>query len=123
MISVSELITDPDFVQQIAVQRNTGSFVLGGYQTTPTSMSMPGAVTVAKDQDLETVTEGDRITGAMAFYTLQELFETAVQGGMQGTSQISDVITWRGQQYRIVDVKPYVDYGYWKSIGVRMSGE
>jgi hypothetical protein len=123
MINISEIITDPDFMQQLAVQRSSGAFVLGGYQSTVTSIPMPGIVIVAKDQDLDTVPEGDRIGGAMAFYTLQEVFETNVAGGLSGTSGISDVITWRGQNYRIADVKPYADYGYWKSIGVRMTGE
>ena len=123
MINISEIITDPDFLQQLTVQRSSGAFVLGGYQPTVTSIPMPGIVIAAKDQDLDTVPEGDRISGAMAFYTLQEVFESNVEGGLSGTSGISDVIAWRGQNYRIADVKPYVDYGYWKSIGVRMTGE
>lgn len=123
MISVSELITDPDFAQAFTVQRSGGSFQLGGYVSAVTNVPCFGVITVAKEQDLETLPEGDRIGGSMLFYSTKPLYETNVSGDLQGTSGTSDVIAWRGQNYRIAKVFPYADYGYYKALGVRMSGE
>ena len=120
MINVSELLTDPDFGQAFTVQRSSGSFQLGGYVSTTTPTPYFGVITVASDQDLETLPEGDRITGSMMFHTAQPLYTTNAGPSASG---LSDVIAWRGQLYRVAKVFPYQDWGFYKAIGVRMSGE
>lgn len=120
MLSVGELITDPDFAQPYSVLRSTGVFALGGFISNTTLLSFYGVITVAQDQDLDTLPEGDRITGSMLFYANGPIYTTIVGANSEG---LSDVIAWRGQNYRIAKVFPYVDYGYYKAIGVRMSGE
>jgi hypothetical protein len=119
MINLSALITDPDFTQQLVVQRSTGAFVLGGWQSSATPLTIAAVVTVAKERDLQQLPEGDRISGAMLFYTMTELLQST--GG--ATPQTSDTLTWRGDVYRISKVWPYADYGYWKAAGVRVSGD
>ena len=65
------------------------------------------------------VPEGDRVTGALTFYSPAEICETR-GGEYSGTS---DVIEWRGDRYRVAKVWPYADYGYWKAYAVRMDGD
>lgn len=120
MLNVSEILSDPDFIQPLSVTRSTGAFVAGGYQSTPTTLTLGAVVTVAKERDLAQVAEGDRVTGAILLYSSSEVFLT--RAGTAGDGP-SDVITWRGDQYRLAKVWPYGDYGYWKALGVRTSGK
>jgi hypothetical protein len=133
VISVAEIVSDPELAQPFLVRRSTGEFVQGGWQDTLSSVSLWGVITVADPETLDQMPEADRPTGAMAFYSAQAIFETRVAtptygargygtgsyGGVQG---VSDVILWRGQPFRILKVWPYADYGYFKAVGVRMSG-
>ena len=120
MIDVSEIIGDPDFAQDYTVTRSSGQFGAGGWiENTPQSIPMSGVITVARQKELSQMPEGDRVTGAMLFYSTQQLFITH-NDSSAGTS---DVITWQGYDYKIVHVWPYVDYGYWKAYGVRKSGD
>ena len=119
MLDVSEILYDPDLSQAFTVMRSSGSFQIGGWvENTPTTINMNGVITVATERDSQQVPEGDRTTGAMLFYTDQQLFITHNDASL-GTS---DVIAWQGVNYRLVKVWPQVDYGYWKAYGVRLPG-
>lgn len=119
MINVSDILLDPDFLQSFTINRSTGSWVLGGFQSTVSQVQASGVVDVASSRDLAQVPEGDRVTGSMAFYSTQPLYLT--RNGQ--TTGLSDTITWQGDKYRLVQIFPYVDYGYYMAIGVRMTGE
>lgn len=119
MINVSEIITDPDFAQNFIVYRSTGSFVDGVWtENTPKAIKMLGVVTVSSQRELDMVAEGDRIKGAMTFHTICPIYVTRV-GTTAGTS---DKILWRGEYYKLANVYPEVDWGYWKGVGVRIKG-
>jgi hypothetical protein len=119
MINMAELITDPDFAQSYVIVRSSGAFALGGFISTPFSIPAVGPIVLATERDLDQVTEGDRVTGAMKFYSLGPIYQTRA-GDNPG---LSDTIHWRGDNYRIAKVFPYVDYGWYEAIGVRMTGD
>lgn len=119
MINVSEVITDPDFAQTFRVYRSTGSFVNGIWtENSPRIITMLGIVVVANSRDIQMFAEGDRVSGAMKFLTTCQIYVTRT-GTSQGTS---DKILWRGEYYKIENVFPEVDWGYWRSIGTRIKG-
>lgn len=126
MISVDEVIEDPDFAQKFTVIRSVGSFVKGVWtEGTPIEIEMIGVISVASSKDLRQVPEGDRITGAMVFHSLKQIYTTRVGSGTgrrATTTGISDKILWRTEEYKIVSVSPYIDYGYYKAIGERIKG-
>ena len=119
MINVGELLTDPDFAQAFTIKRSSGAFGLGGFLAAISNVRGGGVITVATEEDLMQVPEGDRVTGAMMFYSQKPIYATRAGA----TAGLSDLIVWRGQTYRIAKVFPYQDYGFFKAIGVRMSGE
>ena len=121
MINVSQVLNNPNLSQEFTVSRSSGGeFTENGWvEGTPTQITMRGVVTVAAEKDLVQVPEGDRVRGAMVFYAPAELYITH-GGASKGTS---DVITWRGESYRVASVKPYGDYGYWKAVAVRTEGD
>lgn len=122
MISVSEVINSPEFAQNFTIYRSTGSFVDGVWtEDTPRQITVRGVVTVMNARALNQMTggEGDRIKGGMTFHTTVQVYTTRT-GTTPGTS---DKIKWRGEFYKIFQVNPEVDYGYWKSSGERIAGD
>jgi len=125
MISVDEIINDFDLSQKFTVIRSTGSFIKGLWtEGTVTEIEMWGNVTNPTPKDLDQVPEGDRVTGAMVFHTKQPIYVTrAGAGTKKDPNAISDKIIWRSEYYRLSGVSPYIDYGYYRAVGVRIKGD
>lgn len=121
MINIAEIIADPDFMQPYTVRRNTGTWVNGRFVETPTTLNFFGVVIPANAQDIQMLPEGDRVSGLINFYTTADNpFQISkADNGELGTS---DQPIWRGNNYRILQVFDYQDYGYQLAIGTRMDG-
>lgn len=115
MINVSRLLRSPRFVQSFTVYRKGGSFVEGEWVQTETAVPMFGVITAASAKDLLQVPEGDRVKGIMAFYSTRELIVTNETG-------TSDEVVWNNERYRLFQLWPYKDYGFYKALGERMAG-
>jgi hypothetical protein len=141
MISVAEVVLDPDLAENFTILRSKGKFDLGGWKTTSENVDGYGVVTVASNKDLQMIPEGDRVTGAMLFHSHERIYLTELDDGYgqqsygndgfdcanknkYGDSEqhVSDQIYWRGQLFRIISVAPWQDFGYYRAMGVRMSG-
>jgi hypothetical protein len=118
MINVSELIVDPDFARPLTLTRSTGHFARGGFTTESKTIPITGIANPAAGSDLEQLPEGDRVTGAMTFYTTVPVYATR-SGPQPG---VSDVITLNGEHYRIAKIMNRSANGFYKSIGVRTDG-
>jgi hypothetical protein len=122
VIDISEMMDDPDFVRAYTVSRSSGEFAEGGWvEATPTTLTVYGPVIVSSPEDLQLIPEGDRVSGAMSFYSSERLYRTHKETDPQ-TSGTSDRITWNGEEYRIAGISPYMDYGYYKAVAVRTKG-
>jgi hypothetical protein len=120
MIDVSRVINSPKLQQNYIVYRQSGHWLAGEFIETETELSLSGVVTVAKTKDLDQLPEGDRVKGVMCFYATKKLNVTRNNEGDKGTS---DQIEWRGERYRVIQVSPHIDYGYYKAYAVRMAGD
>lgn len=119
MIDMSDIIIDPDFAQSYTVLRSNGSFVDGVWtEGTPTRIVMYGPITVMSPRELSQYPEGDRIKGGMNFFSTKPLYVTRTGQ----TPGISDKIMWRGEYYKLFNVAPYADYGFYKGSGERIKG-
>lgn len=122
MINISEMISDPDFVQSFTVTRRLGSWENGNFETNPTIFSLSGVVLPMKTRDVVILPGGDQLTGAIEIYTLQPLFTTKL-GPMSGVDGCqSDEVSWQGEAWKIYQVLDYEDYGYFKNIAIRKQG-
>lgn len=70
MISVQEVIQDPDFIapQPFTILRSTGQFVAGGFQSTTVPISQFGPVQQASNKEIQMLQEADRIGSILAFW-------------------------------------------------------
>jgi hypothetical protein len=126
-IDLSDVVTDPDLAESYTIQRSTGSFEFGGWVTTPSTIPGYGVVSVATEQDLEMIPEGDRVTGSMVFHSEARIYETQLDGAGgitvgATTQRVSDKILWNYQLYRVLHVSPYPNRNFWKAVAVRMAG-
>lgn len=120
MVNVGKVIRSKRLgCQVITVKRYAASWTDGTYsrdEDNPIILKIAAIVTVAKPKDIELLPEGDRVTGAMKFLTNMELHATNGEA-------ISDELEWRGARFKILTVTPNVDYGFYRSIGVRLDGD
>jgi hypothetical protein len=116
--SMAEIVNDPDFAQSFTITRSSGSFVKGNWDNIPTTVQGYGVIQPATPKELSQIPDGDRVTGAVSFHSSQALYETH----LIPSAGTSDTIAWNSQNYRLVKVFPWQDFGYYKAIGVRMSG-
>ena len=120
-VNVVRVIRSSRFKQVYTVTRTSGHFKEGKFVLDePTKFDITGIITVASAKEINMIPEGDRINGAMVFYSLEPLYVTHTD--LNGRQGISDRIYWRGNYYKIMQVNPWIDYGYYQAIAVRMEG-
>lgn len=115
---MSDLVNDSDLgAQSYTLYRTTGSFGPGGWEGVEEAITGYGIVQPASAKELRQVPEGDRVEGAMVFFSSTPLYATNTEG-----RQISDQIEWRGERYRLYQMLPWVDAGFYRAIGTRIKG-
>jgi hypothetical protein len=118
--SIAEVVDDPDFAQSFTITRSQGGkFVLGRWTNATVDIPMWGSIQPPDPEELEMIPEGDRIVAAIAVHCTQRIYET----NTNQTNGISDLVLWHGENYRVLKVYPWNDYGYWKAIAARISGQ
>ena len=124
MIDVGLIVSDPDFAQEFVITRSCGgSWQAGKWVNETIKVCSYGVIQPSTPEELEQVPEGDRVTGALSFHSEQALFETHTYGPNDKFAGTSDIIWHRGQNYRLAKVFPWEDFGYFKAIGIRISGQ
>ena len=108
--------------QSFTILRSTGHYLNGRWLENPaTEIAVVGLITVANEIDLEQIPEIDRVRGGMNFVCDTEMFVTRNTGDTS-TEGTSDKIVWQGDIYKIFQVAPWVDYGFFAAIGSRIKG-
>jgi hypothetical protein len=82
VIDVSEVVSDPDMIapKQFTVLRSTGTFVLGGFQSTTRSFQLWGPVQQASDREINMLPEADRQGSARSFWATVPILLTRGYG-------------------------------------------
>lgn len=121
-INIAELINDPDFAQPEAftVIRQTGRWFRGRFEDNAETFSMSGVITPENTKDTIQTPDGDRITGYITLYTTEPLQTSRLRGDQSTTNGVADQVAWQGENWKIVQSQNYSDYGYYKSIAVRV---
>ena len=93
MINVGELMSDSDFCQ--VIQRGGESFT--------------AAVQFLSNDEMQRLPEGERYKEAIRIDTKFNL-------------NLQDIITYKGTNYRIINMQDWSEYGYKNFAGVRFDG-
>lgn len=122
MLDVSEVANSPDLAESFTILRSTGTqFNQGVWETEEQSITGFGVISVAESRDAEMLPEGDLAKGAMVFWSAQPIYVTNTTNIAVGQS--SDILVWNGKRYRVLTVRPYKDWGYYRAVGTRMQAD
>ena len=119
-IEISQVVNDPDVAQAFTILRSVGAWNLGTWVPVTANVQSYGVITEPTVNELEMVPEGDKVKGVMVFWSSQPIFVTSAA---QGVGNSSDIIVWRGQNFRVLSVKQYLDWGYYRAIATRMKAD
>lgn len=125
MLNLSRVVNNPKFAQSFTITRSQGGAWNddGVWIDATTEVDMYGIIQPATAKELNQVAEGDRVKEVKSFHSSQEMFITHTDGQNDSTTGISDIALHHNQQYRFVKLYPWNDFGYYKALGVRISGE
>lgn len=105
-LDVSDILTDPEFVDNSLVCARNSQTVGGDgiAVNTPVSVPFSGVVTNDTGDQLMRRADGTRIEGSITIHTKFPLID-----GRMGYD--ADVITWQSRQYTVVNVRDWSTYG------------
>jgi len=109
MISVAELMLDPDFVRTFTVRRARGAFADEGvYSSTYQNMTIVGIVQPASPRELLMLPEGSRLKDVIAVWSNLEMRVA------DGDKLESDIVVVDGKTYRVIKCEPWPQAGFFK---------
>lgn len=120
LIQVAEVVNDPDLAQPFTILRSGGSWVNGVWQSLTTQVQSYGVIAEPTVREIEMIPEGDLVRGAIVFWSAQPIYGTHATNGSGGSS---DILIWRGHNYRVLDVKQYQDWGFYRAMATRMKAD
>lgn len=121
MIDLSSVVLDPRFAQSFTVYRKVGAYNAGRFEETEAPIIMTGTISIASEQEIEQIPEGDRVNGGIVIHTKDIIYTTRTNDGTQQEGGTSDELEWCDERYKICSVSNYSYYGYYKAIGQRMA--
>jgi len=111
LIDVSEVILDPELCETFTRRRQTGSFDAHGvWKATYADTQIVGVVEPMSTQDIAMMPEGSRLADMLTFWSTSEM-RTAAGKGTE-----PDILVRIGLSYRVLNVNPWPERGYFKAI-------
>lgn len=122
MLDLSEVANAPDLAEQFTILRSTGTqWHQGVWETEEQKITGFGVISIAEPRDTKMVPEGDIAQGAMVFWSAQPIYVTNTTNIAVGQS--SDILIWNNKRYRVLSVRQYKDWGYYRAVGTRMQAD
>lgn len=108
MPDVTELLHDPDLgAHEFTILRRTGKWYNGRFNAaTSKTIQATGIMVPPTAEQLATLPEGERRKGAVAIYSETQMHLTEGE-------DIADDVTWLGEQYKVIHVDRWDEYGFW----------
>lgn len=123
MINISDIVLDPDFAQPsgFIVTRTYGDWVSGTFTVTSTEeLNYSGVIEPSPNtKDMMQVPEADRIQGIIVVWSTSPLNTSTLTNQYTDEPSITDEITWNGEQWKILQVRNFSDFGYYRAIATR----
>jgi hypothetical protein len=116
--ALQDVVNNPDLAEPFTILRITGQQGTGGWLAgTPQSISVYGTVSIASARELEMIPEADRVHEVRVFHSSTQMYGTS-----ENRSGTSDILVWRGIQYRVLKNPNYSQRGFWEAFATRMQG-
>lgn len=104
LLDVSDILTDPDFADEITITRTVITVERGRTKKNQTTIPAVGVVTSDQGDILDRLPDMRRVAGAILVHTAETLIAS-------DDERDADIIEWAGKQYTVIDVNDYSRYG------------
>lgn len=113
---IVELLNDPDFVTEFTLGISTGVRHNDGRFINEVSLHYKkGVIQPANSKDTQYLIDGDKHRQTIKVYAGEYLSPVDKR-----VPQLGDTICWHCNDYRVVNVDDWSQYGYWKAIAVQL---
>nr|DAJ94298.1 MAG TPA: hypothetical protein [Caudoviricetes sp.] len=121
MISVKELINDPDFCQPngIYVTRTTTSIVNHRVIESPTNIKLVGIITIADENEDSMLSEADLNSERIHIFTYDRLKTVGIDK-LDGKEYAADIVHFNGNDYIVRYCLDDAQYGFCRSTAVKL---
>jgi hypothetical protein len=106
LIDVTELLSDPDFVDEFAFARRTQVMVNGRVTFTTQDSTALGSVQINAPEVLDRFPDAGRPDHWIRIYTLTRMVAQDEAAGTYG-----DLVAWQGRTYQVKAVDDWSNYG------------
>lgn len=126
-LNIGELCDDPLFAQSFTLIRNGGSRVEGHWIESKQYITAYGVIDPMNTKDVTLSPEGNQTKGEITIYSTIPLYtsnETEISyfpvvEGSGVTLGTPDEIVYKAQEYKVMSVEDYSDFGYYKAVAIR----
>lgn len=122
-MNLSSVVNNPTLAEPFSVQRSIGgAFGPSGWTEKYSTLNYYGIISIADAKTVDAVPEADRVHEMIVINCELPLYVTRVANEGTPGQGTSDVVTWQGDQYRILKVHNYSNRGYYWCLAARMVG-
>lgn len=105
LIDVSDLLLDPDFVNQVSLVHRTSTVGTNGKNTlVENTVQTIGSVQPAPAKDIQRLPDTLRMSDVRKFWIKAEILA-------DGSSQYPDIIVFQGKRFQVINTEPWLNYG------------
>ncbi len=126
MINISELINDPDFCQPNGIKVIRRKTTIENHRNviSEEELNFTGIITINSGKSTEFLPEANRNDESINVFTWKRLFvptSNVESDTISGEGYLSDIVVWDGCKYEVISCMNDEQYGFCKSVAVRMS--
>lgn len=105
LIDVSDLLLDPDFINQLSLIHRTAVVnAQGKTELAETIVNTVGSVQPAPAKDIQRLPDALRMSDVRKFWIKAEILS-------DGDSQYPDIILFQGKRFQVINIEPWLNYG------------
>lgn len=105
LIDVSDILLDPDFIDNLTLVRRTTSVnSMGENVIAESSLATVGSVQPASTKQIQRLPEALRLADIRSFFIKAEI-------KADGSGQYPDIILFQGKRFQVQSVAPWLNYG------------
>jgi len=108
------------FAENVLLKNRTGAYDINGrwVENPAADATILATVQPDKSRDLDNQDYGSQANGNMAFWSRTKINPVDEDSGIPG-----DVIQFKGKDYKIISVRFWDSYGYYRAVGELLSQE
>lgn len=120
MVDMSDVVLSPEFTQNITVIRSKdGEWIEGDFVASEETLTIRAVVSASDAKEVTMIPEGDRFSEIKVIHTHEKIYTTRNADDDFGAG-INDIVIWNNSRYKVAAVEDASDYGFYRSVIIRI---